>query len=58
MAQKRLQVGFTVPQHKLLEKLAAKLGLDKNNTIRYCVARIAEQELAPRDRSSAADSSR
>ena len=44
MALKRMHVGLTVAQVKVLEKLAMKLGLDKTSTIRYCVARIAEQE--------------
>ena len=44
MALKRLHVGLTIPQLKQLQKLAVKLGLDKTSTIRYCVARIAEQE--------------
>ena len=44
MVLKRLHVGLTASQVKQLEKLAAKLGLDKTSTIRYCVARIAEME--------------
>jgi predicted transcriptional regulator len=50
MALKRVHIGFTAPQFKMLEKLAAKLGLDKTNTIRYCVARVAEQEAISKDR--------
>jgi hypothetical protein len=46
MALKRVHIGFSPSQFKTLEKLAAKLGLDKTNTIRYCVSRIAEQEAA------------
>lgn len=44
MAYKRIHVSLSPAQFKLLEKLQAKLGLDTTNTIRYCVARIAEQE--------------
>jgi hypothetical protein len=44
MAFKRIQVGFAPAQLSILKKLSAKLGLDITNTIRYCVARIAEQE--------------
>ena len=44
MGIKRIHVGFTASQVRVLEKLAAKLGLDKTNAIRYCVARIAEIE--------------
>lgn len=44
MALKRLQVGLSSAQLKLLEKLAVKLGLDKTNTLRYCLNRVAEQE--------------
>jgi len=44
MDQKRVHLRFSAAQHKLLERLAAKLSLDKSNTIRYCVARVAEQE--------------
>lgn len=45
MALRRVHIGFAPAQFKLLEKLARKLGLDKTNTVRYCVARIAEQEV-------------
>ena len=44
MALRKVNVGLNAPQFKVLEKLAAKLGLDKTNTIRYCISRIAEQE--------------
>lgn len=50
MALKRVHIGFSSAQFKLLEKLAVKLGLDKTNTIRYCVARVAELEAIPRDK--------
>jgi len=44
MALKRMHIGFSPAQMKVLEKLALKPGLDKTNVIRYCVARVAEQE--------------
>lgn len=44
MALKRIQVGLSPAQLRILEKLSTKLGLDKTNTIRYCVARVAELE--------------
>lgn len=57
MALKRVHIGFTATQFKLLERLAAKLGLDKTNTIRYCVSRVAEQEAVSKDRLSGLDNS-
>jgi hypothetical protein len=50
MAMKRVHLGFTPAQVKVPEKLSARLGLDITNTIRYCVARVAEQEFGARDR--------
>lgn len=44
MAVKRIHIGLSPAQLRTLEKLSAKLGLDTTNTIRYCIARIAEQE--------------
>ena len=44
MALKRMHLGFSPAQFKILGNLSDKLGLDKTNTLRYCVARIAEQE--------------
>jgi hypothetical protein len=44
MALRQFHVGLSATQTRMLEKLAAKLGLDKSNTIRYCISRIAEQE--------------
>ena len=44
MALKRLQLGLSTAQVRLLEKLSAKLGLDKTNTLRYCLNRVAELE--------------
>jgi hypothetical protein len=44
MSLKKFHVGLSAAQMKVLEKLAAKLGLDKTSTVRYCIARIAEQE--------------
>lgn len=50
MAVKKVNIGLHPAQFKLLEKLAAKLGLDKTNTIRYCINRVAEQEMSGGDR--------
>jgi hypothetical protein len=44
MPLKKIHFGLTAAQAKVLERLAAKLGLDKTNTMRYCLARTAEQE--------------
>jgi antitoxin component of RelBE/YafQ-DinJ toxin-antitoxin module len=44
MALKKFHVGLSAAQMKMLEKLAAKLGLDKTSAVRYCITRIAEQE--------------
>jgi hypothetical protein len=51
MAYKRVHISLTPAQFRILEKLQAKLGLDTTNTIRYCVARIAEQENLLHERS-------
>jgi hypothetical protein len=50
MAIKRIHIGVSPAQLKVLEKLSTKLGLDITNTIRYCVSRIADQETIVRDR--------
>jgi hypothetical protein len=50
MAIKRIHIGVSPAQLKILEKLSIKLGLDITNTIRYCVSRIAEQENISRDK--------
>ncbi len=44
MVLKHVNLGLTAPQLRRLEKLAAKLSLDRTNTIRYCIARVAEME--------------
>jgi hypothetical protein len=51
MTMRKFHVGLSTAQAKVLEKLSAKLGLDKSNTIRYCISRIAEQENITGDRS-------
>lgn len=51
MALRQFHVGLSTAQAKVLEKLSAKLGLDKSNAIRYCISRIAEQENITGDRS-------
>ena len=44
MALSRVHIGLTSQQVKILDKLARKLGLDRTNTVRYCLMRVAEQE--------------
>jgi hypothetical protein len=44
MAPKKYHLSLYAPQQKLLERLAVKWGLDITNTMRHCIARIAEQE--------------
>ncbi len=44
MVLKHINLGLTAPQLRRLEKLAAKLNLDRSNTIRYCIAKAAELE--------------
>lgn len=44
MTLKRYNIGFHPQQQKLLQRLSAKWGLDITNTLRHCVARVAEQE--------------
>lgn len=50
MTLKRIPLRLSPSQYKALEKLAVKFGLDITNTIRYCIARVIEQELEPKDR--------
>ena len=51
MTMKKYYVGLSPSQERVLANLAAKLGLDKSNTLRYCLARIAEQEQVSAERS-------
>lgn len=44
MVLRRIHVGLTAIQLRKLDKLAAKLNLDRTNTLRYCLARTAEAE--------------
>lgn len=44
MVLKRINLGLTAAQLRRLDKLAAKLGLDRTNTLRYCIAKAAELE--------------
>jgi hypothetical protein len=50
MTMKRVHLALSPAQLKLLERLSAKLGLDKTNTMRYCINRVAEQEEIGRER--------
>jgi len=44
MVLKHLNLGLTAAQLRRLDKLAQKLGLDRTNTIRYCISKAAELE--------------
>jgi hypothetical protein len=51
MALRKYYVGLNTPLEKTLKKLEVKLGLDRSNTIRYCISRVAEWENISGDRS-------
>lgn len=44
MTSKQVRFSLPLSHFKLLKLLANKLWLDKTNTVRYCITRIAEQE--------------
>ena len=44
MVVKNINLALTASVLRKLEKLQAKLELDRSSTIRYCIARVAEQE--------------
>jgi hypothetical protein len=44
MALKRVPLNLTPAQLRRLDKLAEKLGLDRTNTLRYCLSRVADME--------------
>lgn len=44
MSEKRINIRFTPAQLHKLDRLAEKLGLDRSNTIRFCLARVMEIE--------------
>lgn len=44
MVIKHINLGLTAEQLRKLEKIAAKLNLDRSNAIRYCISRTAEAE--------------
>lgn len=44
MAFKHINLGLTPAQLRLIDKIAAKLNLDRSSAIRYCIARTAETE--------------
>jgi len=44
MTSKRLRISLPLAHFNLLKQLANKLWLDKTNTMRYCITRIAEKE--------------
>jgi len=46
MASRRINFAMAPAMLKNLDKLALKIGLDRTNAIRYCIARTCEIELA------------
>ena len=44
MAMKRIPLNLNEAQLRGIDKLAEKLGLDRTNAIRYCIARTLEAE--------------
>lgn len=44
MALIRIHIGLSEAQLKAVDRLALKLGLDRTNAIRYCIARTVETE--------------
>lgn len=44
MPMKRVNLQLSAAMSKNLERLAARLGLDTTNAIRYCIARTLEAE--------------
>lgn len=44
MLMKRVNLQLSSAMSKNLERLAARLGLDTTNVIRYCIARTLEAE--------------
>lgn len=44
MPMKRVNLQLSSAMSKNLERLAARLGLDTTNAIRYCIARTLEAE--------------
>ena len=50
MPMKRVNLQLSPAMSKNLEKLALRLGLDTTNAIRYCIARIVEQEGITREK--------
>lgn len=44
MALKRIHLTLAPASLRRLDKLAAKLGLDRSNALRYCIARTADAE--------------
>jgi len=44
MALTRLQLGLSAAHLRQLDRLSVKLGLDRTNTLRYCISRVSELE--------------
>lgn len=47
MTLARIHLSLTPAQLRRLDKLAEKLGLDRSNALRYCIARTSEAEGIP-----------
>jgi hypothetical protein len=44
MGTKRINLVLTAGMARNLDKLGAKIGIDRTNTMRYCIARTLEVE--------------
>jgi antitoxin component of RelBE/YafQ-DinJ toxin-antitoxin module len=47
MALERIHLSLEPAHLRRLDRLAAKLGLDRSNALRYCIARAADAEGIP-----------
>lgn len=50
MALKRIHLTLSPAQLRRLDRLAEKLGLDRSNALRYCIARAADAENIPAEK--------
>jgi antitoxin component of RelBE/YafQ-DinJ toxin-antitoxin module len=50
MALKRIHLTLPPAHLRRLDKLAEKLGLDRSNALRYCIARTADLEGIPAEK--------
>jgi hypothetical protein len=50
MPWKRVPLNLPLPLLKVLDTLADKYAMDRNNTIRWCISRVAELEGIKKER--------